>query len=153
MFSRNNATVQTITPAIHSTVSVFGRGGQMQQGSCESFCLYLSIYILSKIHVSSYPCPATKCIWVDQSEKLVPHVFCGLEVCFRILPILTQTLTFYKKDIMCSPGCHHLPDRIPGIPGVHANYSLLGMCLEHVFQLNLFFLFISLKFSQVKQSS
>lgn len=119
----------------------------MQQRSCESFCLYISIYIHSKVHVPSYPCPATKYIWVEQSEKLVSHVFCGLEVCFRILSILTQTLTFLKKDIMCSPGCHHLPDRILGTPGIHANYSLLGMCLEHVFELNLFFLFRSLIFS------
>lgn len=82
--------------------------------------------------------------------------FLWTRVCFKILPILTQTLTFLKKDKMCCPGCPHLPDKIPGTPGklpVHANYSLLGMCLEYVFELNPFFLFRILKFSQVKWSN
>lgn len=153
MFSRNNATVQTITPVIHSAVNMFGRGGKMQWGRLLWVLLPLPLYIYT-FQSSSYPCPATKCIWVEQSKKLISlFFFCGLEVCFRILPTLTQTLTFLKKDIMCIPGCHHLPDKIPGTPGkllVHADYSLLGMCLEHVFELNPFFLFRTLKFSYVK---
>lgn len=57
---------------------------------------------------------------------------------------------------MCSPGCHYLPDKIPGTPVkplVLASYSLLGMCLEHVSEMNPFFLFGTLKFSQVKQNN
>lgn len=152
MFSRNNATVQTITPDIHSAVNMFGRGGKMQQGSsCESFCLYLSIYIHYKVCVSSYPCPATKYIWT--TWKVGFSYFLWTRGLFQD-PAYTN-INFKNKDIMCSPGCHHLPDKIPGTPGkllVHASYSLLWMCLDDVFELNLFFLFRTLKFSQVKWS-
>lgn len=54
---------------------------------------------------------------------------------------------------MCHSDYHHLLAKLPGTPGkllVHASYSLLGMCLEHVFQLDPFFLSRTLQLSYAK---
>lgn len=56
---------------------------------------------------------------------------------------------------MCCPGCHHLLAKLPGTPGkllVHASYSLLGMYLERVFQLDPFFLFRTLQLCKMVHS-
>lgn len=55
---------------------------------------------------------------------------------------------------MCCPGCHHLPAKLPGTSGkvlVHANYSLLWMGLEHVFQLDPLFPFRTLQLCKMVQ--
>lgn len=156
MFSRNNATVQTITPAIHSAVDIW-QGRQDAMGKLLWVLLPLLLYLYT-FQSSCMFLPSHQVHLSTAKWKAGFSYFLWTRGLFQD-PANTNTSLFFflkKKDKMCSPGCHYLPDKIPGTPGkllIHASYSLLGMCLEHVFEINLVFLFRTLTFSQVKQGN